>query len=400
MNYIKIGLLVLILHFTTGCFNQSKLEAQSTQNNERIGGGCDGCDLIYAGIPEKITSTDTSAAWNQKGQKLMVTGTVYQLDGKTPAPNVIIYYYQTDVTGYYPIKEGMDEHVKRHGYVRGWVKSDENGNYAIYTIRPAPYPGREVPAHIHVVIKEPNNNNEYYIDDFVFDDDPMVFGEKKKKPFENRGGSGILRPLVSGDLQIAEHNIILGLNVPNYPEDFKREKVSGLSVGEESPSFMPFHAWGPDKGKRVCPVCKYGRYHGVVYFVGNNPMWDEIKSWLIFLENESIARNKYLKVFFVYGNEREFKKVIREKELERIGKELNIRNTALTYVPSFSDADSEVNLYKINPSVENTFIIYRHRAIIDKFIDLKPSAENLQLISQTLDKTKSEFFDLPESWNH
>jgi protocatechuate 3,4-dioxygenase beta subunit len=60
-----------------------------------------------------------------------------------------------------------------------------------------------------------------------------------------------------------------------------------------------------------------------------------------------------------------------------------------------SDVESEVNLNKINPNVENTFVIYRNRRIVEKFIDLKPTAENFTLISNTLDKTKGEYFNLP-----
>lgn len=82
----------------------------------------------------------------------------------------------------------------------------------------------------------------------------------------------------------AEHNIIPGLNIPNYPETKKSEKQSGLQLGEDNPSFIPYHAFNPDKGTRACPVCKYGRYHGIVYFVGNNPNWNDIKKWLTFLE--------------------------------------------------------------------------------------------------------------------
>ena len=80
-----------------------------------------------------------------------------------------------------------------------------------------------MPAHIHPAIKEPNIDKEYYIDEFVFDDDKLLTGEKRRA-MENRGGSGILKVLVSGDLQIAEHNIVLGLNIPNYPERIKIEK--------------------------------------------------------------------------------------------------------------------------------------------------------------------------------
>ena len=61
-----------------------------------------------------------------------------------------------------------------------------------------------------------------------------------------------------------------------------------------------------------------------------------------------------------------------------------------------TDTESEVNLNKINPNIENTFVIYRHRTIIDKFIDLKPTEENFRIISNTIDKTKSEYFNLQE----
>ena len=346
-------------------------------------------------MPANINPGDTSAGWEEKGQKLLISGTVYKLDGKTPAPDVVIYYWQADNNGYYAPKDGMDDAAKRHGHIRGWVKSDENGKYAIYTIRPAPYPNADIPAHIHTSIKEPNIDNEYYLDEFVFDDDKLLTGNKRKA-LENRGGSGILRVLISGDLQIAEHDIILGLNIPDYPETIKTEKQSGLQIGEDNPSFIPFHAWGPDKGKRTCPVCKYGRYHGIIYFVGNHPDWSDIKKWLAFLEQESIARSKYLKAYFVYGNENDYSAATRQQELANIGTELNLKNIALTYVPSMTDPESEVNLNKINPAVENTFIVYRHRTIVDKFIDLKPTADNFKKIAATLDKTTSEYFHLPE----
>jgi protocatechuate 3,4-dioxygenase beta subunit len=348
---------------------------------------------MFVGMPKNIKSIDTSAGWTEKGQKLLITGTVYRLGGKNPAPNVIIYYWQTDNNGYYSPNKEMDEQTKRHGHVRGWVKSDENGKYSIYTIRPAPYPNDTMPAHIHISIKEPNIDNEYYIDEFVFDDDLLLTG-KKRKELENRGGSGVLRVLIDKDMQIAEHNIILGLNIPNYPEQNKAKLNSGREIGEDNPSFTPFHAFGPDKGTKTCPVCKYGRFHGIIYFVGNNPNWNDIKDWLSFLELESVSRGNYLKVYFVYGNEIKYSKEKRQQELENLGNELNINNTALTFVPSFSDQESEVNLNKINPNVENTFVIYRNRAIIDKFVDLKPTKENYNLISQTLDKTKNDYFNL------
>ena len=393
----KIGYIVILIGVSTACNAQTKDANHHSEENDNkvVGGPFENAEFMYIEMPDKINSVDTSACWTQKGQKLLITGTIFKLDGKTPAPNVILYYYHTDINGYYANKESLDQRVARHGYIRGWVKSDENGKYAIYTVRPAPYPNSDMPAHIHPAIKEPNIDKEYYIDEFVFDDDKLLTGEKRRA-MENRGGSGILRVLVSGDLQIAEHNIILGLNIPNYPETIKTEKQSGLQIGEDQPSFIPFHAWGPDKGTRACPVCKYGRYHGIVYFVSNNPNWDNIKKWLTFLEQESVKRSKYLKAYFVYGNENSYNKETRTKELEKIGAELNLKNVALTFVTSMTDTESEVNLNKINPDIESTFIIYRHRSIIDKFIDLEPTTDNFQRISNTLDKTKSDYFNLQE----
>lgn len=396
MNKLAFVTVTFALWMLTSCKAQTNDLAPLKNNNHKIvGGGCDGCEIMFVGIPKNPKSVDTSVGWTEKGQKLLVTGTVFKRDGKTPAPDVIIYYWQTDNNGYYSPKNEMDKKAKRHGHIRGWVKTDNNGSYSIYTIRPAPYPNNNIPAHIHTSIKEPNIDNEYYIDEFVFDDDKLLTGAKRKA-LENRGGSGILRVLISDDLQIAEHNIILGLNIPNYPDTIKSENQSGLQIGEDTPSFSPYHAFGPDKGTRTCPVCKYGRYHGILFFVGNNPNWNDIKKWLTFLEQESTNRSKYLKAYFVYGNEKNYNKKRREKELKKIGTELNMKNLALTFVPSMTDTESEVNFNKINPTVQNTFIIFRHGAIIEKYIDFKATAENFKLISNILDKTKGGYFNLPE----
>jgi len=393
-----LALFVFLSSILTGCNGQTKTNT-STQNNSKIknlvGGGFDGCEIMFVGMPTSIRSVDTSSGWSEIGQKLLITGTVYKLDGKIPAPNVIIYYWQTDNNGYYSPRPGMDERAKRHGHIRGWVKTDEKGNYSIYTIKPAPYPNENIPAHIHTSIKESNIKNEYYIDEFIFDDDKLLTG-KKRKALENRGGSGILRVLISDKLQIAEHNIILGLNIPNYPGKNIPEKKSGLAIGEDNPSFIPYHAFGPDTETRTCPVCKYGRFHGIILFVGNDPNWHDIKKWLTFLEQESVTRVKYLKAYFVCGNEKDYNKNTRQKELENMGLELNLKNIALTFVPSLADTDSEVNLNKINPGVENTFIIYKHRTIIDKFINFKATADNYKIILLALDKTKGDYFNLSE----
>lgn len=394
-------LLIFIAMSFTGCSGQTDNSHKQNTNDRNldsgklVGGGCEDCELMYIGMPEKIFSEHTSIGWTEGKQKLIITGKVFQLDGKTPAPNVIIYYWHTDDAGLYSSNSETPKEAVKHGKLRGWIKSDENGDYKIKTSRPAAYPNQDIPQHIHLSIKEPDINNEYYADRY-FDDDPLYLKHKKKYGKEDRAGTELLRVVLDNDIQIAEHNIVLGLNIPDYPSKNNSENRSGLNIGEDQPSFIPFHAFGPDKGTRTCPVCKYGRYHGIIYFVGDNPNWTEIKSWLKFLDNESIKREKYLKAYFVYGNSQNFDKQSRQRELEKIGMELGLQKIALTFVPSFSDTESEAILNKINPSVENTFIVYRHRTIIDKFINLKPDEENFKQISEVLDKTRSEYYKLPE----
>lgn len=379
----------------TSCDGQTRQQSNEAKQTKKVGGGCEGCEFMYVGMPKQILSEHTSLGWIEGKQKLILTGKVFQIDGKTPASDVVIYYWHTDDNGLYSSNNETPKQAKEHGKLRGWVKTDKSGNYTIKTSRPAAYPNDNIPQHIHLSIKEPDITNEYYAD-LYFDDDPLYLNHKKKYGKLDRAGTELLRIVLDDNIQIAEHNIVLGLNIPDYPTKSLADNQSGLNIGEDQPSFMPLHAFGPDKGTRTCPVCKYGRYHGIVYFVGNNPNWTEIKSWLTFLDTESITREKYLKAYFVYGNSTTYDKQARQAELEKFGNELGLMKIALTYVPSFTDTESEVNLNKINPSVENTFIIYRHRTIIDKHINLKPTEDNFKIISETLDKTKGNYFDLEE----
>lgn len=217
MNSIKIiGYLISSLAALTACSGQNP----NLNKNSRVGGDCEAgwCDLIYLGMPKDINSVDTSAGWFEKGRKLLIKGTVFKVDGRTPASNVIVYYHQTDNDGYYSPRNDKPENQTRHGHIRGWVKTDNNGKYSLYTIRPAHYPGEQLPEHIHIIIKEPNIGNEYWINDINFEDDPLLLPYIQKHPYDSpRGGSGVVRIRMEDSVQVADHKIILGLNIPNYP---------------------------------------------------------------------------------------------------------------------------------------------------------------------------------------
>lgn len=176
-----------------------------------------------------------------------------------------------------------------------------------------------------------------------------------------------------------------------------RNTDDGKQVGEEVESFIPFHAWGPDKGSRACPICKHGWYNGILYFVGNHPDWNEIEKWLVFLESEAQRREQYLKVYFIYGNEIAYDQTERRKQLAAIGTKLNLQKTALTFVPSLTDSESEIDRNQIDPTRRNTFIIYRRSRITGKFTDLEPTSANFEKIRNHLDAAENEYFRLEKA---
>ena len=155
-----------------------------------VSDGCDGCDLMYQGLPSlnKLSWITTIAGSKELGEKMVISGTVNSANG-TPAPNIILYVYQTDAKGYYSPSDNQIINT-RHGHLRGWMITDKKGQYTFTTVRPGAYPGRDIPAHIHPIIKE-SGKIEYYIDDYLFDDDLRLTAAKKNK-LENRGGSGII----------------------------------------------------------------------------------------------------------------------------------------------------------------------------------------------------------------
>ncbi|MHA4845986.1 dioxygenase family protein [Flavitalea antarctica] len=215
---VLLMLMFFLLNIAASCKAQGQnIKKKQVSSQKFVEARCDGCEVMWVGAPARIDSKDTSAGWKEPGQKLIISGKIFRKDGRTAAPNVIVYYYHTDNEGYYSNADGLPAEAKRHGHLRGWVKSDEAGNYAIYTIRPAPYPKENIPAHVHLLVKEPEIANEYYVDELVFDDDKLVTPENKRT-FENRGGSGILKVNKKNQILTASHDIILGLNIPGYPD--------------------------------------------------------------------------------------------------------------------------------------------------------------------------------------
>tara|TARA_R110002073_G_scaffold233266_1_gene394408 strand:- start:51 stop:662 length:612 start_codon:yes stop_codon:yes gene_type:complete len=203
MNRLLCAIFIFVVYNT---------ESQSL--NKTVGGPCQGCEAIYEYDTKVLKPIDTLPDFRVLSNPIKISGTVYEIDGKTPARNVILYVYHTNDKGIYPKKPELKGWGKRHGYLRGWMKTDTFGKYEFYTSRPASYPNSTTPQHIHITVKEPDKN-EYYIEDFYFRDDPHITNSilNRKNP---RGGSGVIVLANNGSIQVAKRDIILGLNIPNY----------------------------------------------------------------------------------------------------------------------------------------------------------------------------------------
>ena len=193
--------------------------ANSQNQNESkfrlVGGPCEGCEAVFEYGDRQLFSLDTLPDFNDDGPKLKLTGTIYQQDGKTPAKDIILYIYHTDQNGIYPTKGDETGWAKRHGYLRGWIKTDSDGEYTFYTLKPGIYPSRNAPAHIHPVILEPDGKY-YWIDEYLFEGDPLITEDESSDIAPRGGNSGIISLKKEAGILVGERNIILGKNVPNY----------------------------------------------------------------------------------------------------------------------------------------------------------------------------------------
>jgi len=134
----------------------------------------------------------------EPGEPLIVSGTIYAPDGRTPMEGITLYVYQTDATGVYTTRGGNNRNTRLHGS----MLTNKEGQYEFRTIKPGSYPGSTNPAHIHAYVAGPGYP-EYWIDEFLFDDDGFVKDDVRRNALAQgsfslvlkltRGSDGILR---------------------------------------------------------------------------------------------------------------------------------------------------------------------------------------------------------------
>ena len=125
-----------------------------------------------------------------KGELIVISGTIYKSDGKTVAANTLIYLYHTDVHGIY----GRDgQH--RHGRHRGWMLTDERGRYEFESILPASYPDSTIAKHIHMTLTTLEMKEES-VDSILFEGDKFLTTRDRSI---NRGGFDPVLKMVKGN---------------------------------------------------------------------------------------------------------------------------------------------------------------------------------------------------------
>lgn len=220
---MRIPGIYCLLTFCLSLFFGCKSASSSGQQNQPtessspailVGGPCEGCEAVHEYGDKQLGPLDTIPGFQANEPKLLITGTIYQADGQTAAAGVILYAYHTNREGIYPSDSTSAGWGRRHGIHRGWIKTDHTGHYEFRTFRPASYPDREEPEHIHLTVLEPGLN-EYYLDPVVFDDDPFLT-EVKRTTLHNRGGSGIVKLDEEGEMLVGRRDIVLGENIPGY----------------------------------------------------------------------------------------------------------------------------------------------------------------------------------------
>lgn len=157
----------------------SSIKKNAVQNNGEWNGAKD--------APTDVSWKTVLSKEADKGEKMLISGTVFEADGKTPAPNVLIYLYHTDIEGFYG-RNG--EH--KHGRYRGWMLTDKVGKYEFQTIKPAPYPENRFAAHIHFTLTS-RTLKEDWIDSILFEGDTLISVRERTEAGKKGGFNPILK---------------------------------------------------------------------------------------------------------------------------------------------------------------------------------------------------------------
>ncbi|HEX8852240.1 MAG TPA: hypothetical protein VF754_02075 [Pyrinomonadaceae bacterium] len=159
--------------------------------------------------PANLSWRTTLNAEGEPGEPLVVSGRIFDADGRKPLSGITLYVYHTDARGKYSDQPYDGRGTPPTPRLRGWMRTDASGRYEFKTIKPAAYPGRSNPAHIHSSASGAGYS-ERWLDKFWFAGDPLIT-EAMRAPY---AGSGSFSPIMdirrdSGGILICTRDIKL-----------------------------------------------------------------------------------------------------------------------------------------------------------------------------------------------
>jgi catechol 1,2-dioxygenase len=158
---------------------------------------------LRLGPSAKLRGSARAAAAARRGQRLVVSGTVYAADCTTPLAGATLQVWQTDADGVYGPGHGTGSLVCC--YLQGTLRTDARGRYQFTTVKPGHYKGQAdaPPAHIHFDVRHPDAGA--LMTELLFQGDPAVI------PGTQQGRVARLTPVPGSDppLLRARFDIVL-----------------------------------------------------------------------------------------------------------------------------------------------------------------------------------------------
>jgi protocatechuate 3,4-dioxygenase beta subunit len=119
-----------------------------------------------------VERTPETVAAGRGGQRLVVEGTVYRADCRTPLAGASVAVWQTNAAGEYGPGQGTS--AERCCYLAAALRTDQRGRYRFETVRPGHYKGEAEPppAHIHFDVQHPDAAG--LLTELLFEGDPRL----------------------------------------------------------------------------------------------------------------------------------------------------------------------------------------------------------------------------------
>ena len=150
---------------------------------------------------------------HEPGVPIVISGTVVAPDDATPVAGVIVYGYHTDAGGYYRRTSTGNDSGEDDPRLRGWSRTDGSGHFSFLTVMPAPYPHRNVPAHVHIHVWGSGYPRQWF--ELEFQGDPLIASQHFT---DNTADFLYIMPKVSHVGRAEEYSVALRVRkTSNFP---------------------------------------------------------------------------------------------------------------------------------------------------------------------------------------